>query len=146
VFLNILVALDGSASSKRALEHAIELARAGNSKLTLITVAPQASSLVTLAGVTSEAMQRELDAWADGVLRESDDALPDDLIAHRVRRAGVAGREIVDELDRGGYDLVVLGTRGRGRAQEGLLGSVNGYVHFHSKVPILSVPDGPPIR
>jgi len=146
VFLNILVALDGSPSSKRALEHAIELARAGNSKLTLITVAPQASSLVTLAGVTSEAMQRELDAWADGVLRESDDALPDDLIAHRVRRAGVAGREIVDELDRGGYDLVVLGTRGRGRAQEGLLGSVNGYVHFHSKVPILSVPDGPSKR
>jgi nucleotide-binding universal stress UspA family protein len=146
VFLNILVALDGSQSSKRALEHAIELARAGNSKLTLIAVAPYASSLVTLAGVTSEAMQRELDEWADGVLRESEDAVPDDVIAHRVRRAGVAGREIVDELDRGGYDLVVLGTRGRGRAQEGLLGSVNAYVHFHSKVPILSVPDGPPKR
>jgi nucleotide-binding universal stress UspA family protein len=91
-------------------------------------------------------MQRELDEWADGVLRESEDAVPDDVIAHRVRRAGVAGREIVDELDRGGYDLVVLGTRGRGRAQEGLLGSVNAYVHFHSKVPILSVPDGPPKR
>ena len=143
MFLNILVALDGSPSSKHALEHAIELARAGNSKLTLIAVAPQASSLVTLAGVSSEAMQRELDAWADGVLREGEDAVPDDLIAHRVRRTGVAGREIVDELERRGYDLVVLGTRGRGRAQEGLLGSVNGYVHFHSKVPILSVPDGP---
>jgi nucleotide-binding universal stress UspA family protein len=35
----------------------------------------------------------------------------------------------------------VLGTRGRGRAQEGLLGSVNGYLHFHASVPVLSVPD-----
>lgn len=143
MFLNILVALDGSPSSKRALEHAVEFARAGNAKLTLITVAPHASSLVTLAGVTSDAMQRELDVWADGVLRESEDAVPEDVIAHRVRRTGDAGHEIVDELERGGYDLVALGTRGRGRAQEGLLGSVNGYVHFHSKVPVLSVPEVP---
>jgi nucleotide-binding universal stress UspA family protein len=35
---------------------------------------------------------------------------------------------------------VVLGSRGRGPAREGLLGSVNGYVHFHSHVPVLSVP------
>jgi nucleotide-binding universal stress UspA family protein len=37
--------------------------------------------------------------------------------------------------------LIVLGSRGRGRAQEGLLGSVNGYIHFHTHVPLLSVPD-----
>jgi nucleotide-binding universal stress UspA family protein len=140
VFLNILVGLDGSPASKRALEHAVELARAGNARLTMITVAPQASSLLTLAGVSGETMQRELDAWAESVLRESADAVPEDDIAHSVRPTGDAGREVVAELERGGYDLVVLGARGRGRAQEGLLGSVNGYVHFHSKVPILSIP------
>jgi len=29
----------------------------------------------------------------------------------------------------------------RGQAQEGVLGSVNSYLHYHSRVPILSVPD-----
>jgi nucleotide-binding universal stress UspA family protein len=110
VFLNILVAVDGSEPSARALEHAIDVARSMNSRLTLITVAPPLSAYVTLAGVSTETMLED------------------------------AGPEILAEIERGGYDLVVLGSRGRGRTQEGLLGSVNGYVHFHSRVALLSVP------
>jgi hypothetical protein len=34
----------------------------------------------------------------------------------------------------------VLGTRGRGRAREGVLGSFNAHLHFNPHVPILSVP------
>jgi nucleotide-binding universal stress UspA family protein len=142
VFLNILVALDGSTSSRRALDRAIELARALNSRLTLITVAPLASHYVTLAGVTNERMQAELDRWAVDLLAEAAAGVPEGVIAHTVQRSGHAGEEIVRELERGGYDLIVLGSRGRGRAREGVLGSVNGYVHFNSRVPLLSVPDG----
>ncbi len=58
-----------------------------------------------------------------------------------VQRTGNPGEAIVRELERGTHDLVVLGSRGRGMARSGLLGSVNGYVHFHSRVPMLSVPD-----
>jgi hypothetical protein len=64
MFLNILVAVDGSPSASRTLEHAIGLARAMNSTLTLITVTPPVSSYVTLAGVSSDKMQEELDKWA----------------------------------------------------------------------------------
>jgi len=140
MFLNILVGLDASASARRALEHAVELARAGNSKLTLMTVAPPVSSYVTLGGVGVDTMTDELDRWAKNVLDEAQRAIPDDVLAHTVQRRGHAGAEIIKELHCGGYDLIVLGSRGRGRAQEGLLGSVNGYVHFHAKVPLLSVP------
>jgi nucleotide-binding universal stress UspA family protein len=142
MFLNILAAVDGSPSSQRALEQAIDVARAMNSRLTLITVAPPLSHYVTRAGVSSDAMRGELDKWAENVLNEAAAAVPEDVIAHTIQRSGHAGREIVTELERGGYDLLVLGSRGRGRAQEGLLGSVNGYVHFHSRVPLLSVPNG----
>ena len=114
-----------------------------NSKLTLITVAPPTSHYVPLAGVNSERMRAELDRWAQNVLDEAVAAVPDDVIAHKVQRTGHPGPEILEEIERGGYDLVVLGSRGRGRAQEGLLGSVNGHLHFHSDVPLLSVPDAP---
>ena len=140
MFLNILVGLDASASARRALEHAVDLARGSNAKLTLITVAPPTSTYVTLAGV-----ERRHD---DRRARQVGERRPPGGAAHasgrrdRAHRAGArpAGPKILEELNRGGYDLIVLGSRGRGRAQEGLLGSVNGYVHFHAKVPLLSVP------
>ena len=148
VFLNILVAVDGSASSRRGLEEAIDLARRMNALLTLITVAPSVSGYAALAGMTPDGMREEFDRWAGRILAEARDTVPDDLSVHTVQRTGAAGPEIVRELERGHYDLVVLGTRGRSRAQEGFFGSVNGYVHFHSRVPLLSIPalpgDPPP--
>jgi nucleotide-binding universal stress UspA family protein len=140
LFLNILAATDGSPSAQRAVEHAVDLARAGNAKLTLITVAPPPSAYIPLAGVSHETMLAELDRWAAEALDQAVQSVPDDVIAHTVQGRGHPGPEVVRELERGDYDLLVLGSRGRGRAQEGLLGSVNGYAHFHSRVPLLSVP------
>jgi nucleotide-binding universal stress UspA family protein len=141
LFRNILVGIDDSPSSRRALEYAIGLARAGNAKLTLMTVAPPPSSYVTLGGLSPETMSAQLDKWATEALEDAAQLVPDEVIAHRVQGSGQAGPAILKELRRGGYDLIVLGTRGRGRTQEGLIGSVNGYLHFHSRVPMLTVPE-----
>jgi nucleotide-binding universal stress UspA family protein len=143
VFLNILAAVDGSASSRRGLEEAIDLARSSNALLTIITVAPPVSGYAALAGMTPDDLREEFGRWAAAILRDAAGAVPADLNAHTVQRAGSAGPEIVKELERGHYDLVVLGSRGRSRAQEGFFGSVNGYVHFHSRVPLLSIPERP---
>jgi len=140
VFLNILVGIDDSESSQRALACAVRLAETGNARLTLITVAPPVSSLVTLTGINSELLSAEVDRWAARVLKTALETLPADVIAHTIAAHGHPGPEIVAELETGGYDLVVLGSRGRGRTQEGLFGSANGYVHFHADVPLLSVP------
>src|SRR5439155_22065409 len=102
VFLNILVAVNGTPSSKRALEHAVDLARALNSMLTLVVVAPHAAQSAAVAGVSNERMTKELDDWAKRVLAEAASAVPEDVIAHTVQRVGDAGPEIVTELDRGG--------------------------------------------
>jgi nucleotide-binding universal stress UspA family protein len=123
---------------------AVDLARAQNSTLTLMSVAPPVSTYVTLGGVSSEAMAAELEKWADRTVAEAAASLPEDVNGHTLQRSGHVGEEIVKELARGRYDLVVLGSRGRGPAREGLFGSVNGYVHFHSRVPVLSVPDDEP--
>ena len=113
MFLNILVGLDGSATSRRALEHAVALARAGNAKLTLVTVAPPVASYVTLAGVSTATMHAELDRWAAGVLARAVDVVPGDVLAHTLQLSGDAGPEIVKELQRGGYDLCARLPRSR---------------------------------
>lgn len=141
LFRNILVGIDDSPSSRRALEYAIGLARAGNAKLTLMTVAPSPSSYVTLGGLSPETMGAQLDKWARQALEDAAQLVPDDVIAHKVQGSGQAGPAILKEVKRGQYDLIVLGSRGRGRAQEGLLGSVNGYLHFRAQVPLLTVPE-----
>jgi nucleotide-binding universal stress UspA family protein len=112
MFLNVLVGIDGSSSSERAVEHAIELARAGNAKLTLMAVAPPVSSYVTLARTIPETMRADLDKWARSILDEAFRAVPDDVIAHAIQSSGHAGPELMKELKRGGYDLIVFGSRG----------------------------------
>ena len=146
MFLNILVGVDGSPSSQRAVAHAIELARAGNAKLTLMTVAPPVSSYVALARISPDTIEAELENWAGVILESAAGTVPDDVIAHTVQASGHVGRELLKELERGGYDLIVLGSRSRSRAQEGLLGSVNGFIHFHARVPLLSVPEEADVR
>jgi nucleotide-binding universal stress UspA family protein len=106
-----------------------------------MTVAPPVATYVTLGGVSIETMSAELDMWATNVLDEGVRTVPPELTADRVQGRGHAGPEILKDLKRGDYDLIVLGTRGRGRTQESLLGSVNGYIHFYAKIPLLSVPE-----
>jgi nucleotide-binding universal stress UspA family protein len=139
LFLNILVAYDGSPSSRLAFEQAVDLARAQNSKLTVLTVAPPVSRYAALSGTSAERMNCELESWAANTAAEARAAAPDDVIVHSVVRRGQAGPEIVEELEAGTYDLVVLGCRGHGHLESEVLGSVNAYVHFHSKVPMLSI-------
>jgi nucleotide-binding universal stress UspA family protein len=139
VFRDILVAFDGSPAARVAFEQAVDLARTQNAKLTVLTVAPPVGSFSARAGVDPVQMREELDEWATRLAREAAGAAPDDVIVHHVARNGHAGEEIVKELGAGTYDLIVLGSRGRGRVESNLLGTVNGYVHFHSKVALLSI-------
>ena len=139
MFRDILVAFDGSRAARVAFEQAVDLARTQNAKLTVLTVAPPVGSLTARAGVDPAQMREELDGWASRLAREAAGSAPDEVIVHHVARKGYVGEEIVKELGAGTYDLVVLGSRGRGRVESNLLGTVNGYVHYHSKVALLSI-------
>jgi nucleotide-binding universal stress UspA family protein len=144
VFTSILVGLDGSESSRRALADAVELARLagrGKATLTLMTVAPPVAAYAALARInTPREIGEELDRWATEVLDAAAATVPRGVAFDRVQVRGHAGPEIIKELRKGRHDLVVLGSRGRARTQEVLLGSVAGHVHFHSRVPLLIVP------
>ena len=139
MFLNILVAYDGSPSAKVAFQQAVELAQAQGSRVTVLTVAPRVSTYAALSGVSPERMKDDAEAWATARAKEATASAPRDVLVHWLVRSGHVGEEIVNEAQRGAHDLIVLGSRGRGRVESEVLGSVNSYVHFHAKVPLLSI-------
>src|SRR5438552_13377770 len=139
MFSNILVAYDGSPTSRSALTQAYELAQAEDADVTVVTVAPTVAPLAALAPVSVEGLRAELDRWARTKLDEAKAAAPDGMVVRAVERRGHVGDEIVAEIESGDYDLVVLGSRGHGRLTTEILGSVNNHVHYHSNVPTLTV-------
>jgi nucleotide-binding universal stress UspA family protein len=136
MFSKILVAYDGSPTSRNALTQAYELAEAEDADVTVVTVAPTVAPLAALAPASVEGLRAELDQWAKAKLDEAKAAAPDGLTVH--------ADEIVAEIESGEYDLVVLGSRGHGRLTTEILGSVNNHVHYHSNVPTLTIDTAEP--
>jgi len=140
MFRSILVAADGSPTARHALLEAIDIARAQRARLTILTVAPPVPTMMPVAGGDPRGIQQSAEHWAAGILRDALATVPEDVEVHTVLRTGHASHEVVDELRGGAYDLIVLGSRGRSATRAGVLGSVNGAVHFHTNVPMLSFP------
>jgi len=139
MFNKILVAYDGSPTSRSALKQAYELAQAEDADVTVVTVAPTVAPLAALAPVSVEGLRDELEQWEQMKLVEAKEAAPADLTVRTVERNGHVGDEILAEIESGEYDLVVLGSRGHGRLTTEILGSVNNHVHYHSDVPTLTI-------
>ena len=106
-----------------------------------MTVAPSVAPLAGLGGVSLEELSAELDRWAERTVGEAASTAPEGVNVRTRTRSGHIGEQIVAEIESGDYDLVVLGSRGRGRLASELFGSANGYVHFHSRIPLLSISD-----
>ena len=139
MFRNILVAIDGSQTAARALEAAGELAEALNSRLTIISVAPEVPGYAFGAGIDIQALEARAESETEELLREGADSLPEDLPVTKVLKRGNAGERIVEQISAGEHDLLVMGSRGRSRVVSNLFGSVAAYVHFHSKVAMLVI-------
>jgi nucleotide-binding universal stress UspA family protein len=139
VYRSILVAIDASATAERALEHAISLASVMRARLTVLSVVAPLPSFAYRAGIDTAQLEAEAKREATDLVRAAADAAPQDISITTRVRMGHAGEEIVTQAEEGDHDLVVLGSRGRGRLASTLLGSVGGDVHFHLQVPLLVV-------
>lgn len=146
-FTNILIPIDFSDHSVRALRQAIGLAREGGAKLTLMHVgvlphvvasdyglSGASSALLTQVG---EQAAREQLHRLEGLAKAE---IPESLGHANLLREGYPPREILDQVKQGGHDLVVLGTHGRTGLQRLLLGSVAERVVREAHVPVMVVP------
>jgi nucleotide-binding universal stress UspA family protein len=140
MFQNVLVPVDGSVDAEHARLQAVDLARAENARLTLFTaVQPppptlyaSASSAVLLTDL-AEAARIE----AEKILRAAAERTPEDVLSGSVLSSEPPRPAIIQQIESGRHDLVVMGSRGLGELGSMLLGSVSHYVLHHSPVPVL---------
>ncbi len=147
MFLNILVAVDGSAAADRALAEAIDLASISNAKLTVMTIVPDlpgpAYGSAAASGFDLTPVIRESEREYSNVLDRALDRVPEEIHAARVLARGRAAVRIVEQVRAGGHDLVVMGSRGHGDVRSLLLGSVSHSVLNTSPAAVLIVHSEP---
>ncbi|KAE8759207.1 universal stress protein [Paraburkholderia madseniana] len=145
MYANILVAVDGSEASKRALNEAIRMAKLARARLTAVYVIDQ-SGAFTYAGACDPHLLTDAE-------RQVGHSLLDDALV-KMQALGVAGdSEILETqgiaediasciarcVERRSVDLVVMGTHGRRGMRRMVLGSVAERFVRHSPCPVLLV-------
>jgi len=141
MFRKILVCVDCSDHAQRALDEAIDIARAGNGRITILTAvnhppAWAASSIATNAAAVSAL---DLEREAVQIMRESVVRVPDDVPVTTVVSRRPIRTALMQAVKSGDYDLLVMGSRGRRALAASLLGSVSHYALNHSPIPVLIV-------
>lgn len=154
LFESVLVPLDGSEHSLRALDLAIQIAKEYNGKLALIhvysvsvrpVILPEPATLTpsSVPMVTAEEISKVAEAnrvvgeriLTDGERRATAEQIP----VETMLREGQTVQEIVKASKEGKFDLIVIGARGMSKIRELLSGSVTDGVIRHSSCPVLVV-------
>jgi len=125
----ILVAIDGSESAEKALEHAVELAEKHKAKITLLNV--QESKIF---GLKPE-VAKEL---GDYVLSDAA-AKVKGVEFKTLLEFGNPAETIIEVAEKGNYDLIVVGNRGLSSVKRFFLGSVSDDISHHAKCSVLIV-------
>lgn len=162
-YKEILVPMDGSENSMRALDKAVEMAQHYNSKLVLVHVVdaqnlfsysyaalPKAS--VRILQALEEKKETEIKSdevqgavkevakqFGEDMLSALEDTLPKDIPVETVYAVGSPKRYIVDLANERGSDIIVMGSSGLGAVMSFILGSVSAYVISYAKCPVLVV-------
>lgn len=134
---HIVVALDDSKHSQKALDHAIYLARQNQAKLLGIYVIP-------LFSVNYTKPASKFAKWfVDSGRKVLDDAktksAQNGVLFYENLANGNEGFTVVSFAKKKKADLIVIGSRGRSNVREFFLGSVSHYVVHKSPIPVLIV-------
>ena len=141
MFRNILVAVDGSTHADEALAQAIDLAESEHTRLTLIAGVPRVppTAVLVLGGLAFAEMQADARSSAEAVLKHARERVPNDLPVTTILTDEPIRPALIEQIKRGGHDLIAMGSRGRGAIRAALLGSVSHYVLHHTPIPVLIV-------
>ncbi len=134
----ILVPLDGSKNSVRGLETAITLARGCGATITgIYSIYAPPHSEFRGVGSVEKALNKQVKKFMEEakVLAAKNGIVFKEKIAR-----GEIGYNIVKLAhEKGKFDIIVMGSRGRSSTKEMFFGSVSNYVIHTSKIPVVIV-------
>ena len=143
MFERILVAVDGSEGSKKALKLAARLQQTCGGDLMILTVFRHHSLLEASMSMVRpddpESLDDSMRAYAKEVAEEAK-SIAAEAGAGNVRafvKAGQPARMIVKFSEEHKADLIIVGSRGQGDVQGFLLGSVSHKVTSLAKTPVM---------
>lgn len=133
----ILVALDGSKNSLRALTESIKLAQQTNASITGIFVV---RAFPTETEVIRKIIGNALSKKSKNFLKVAKSKCQKSNVEFfDVTEFGHEGQTIVSFADKNKFDIIVIGSRGMGIIKEFFLGSTSHFVVHTSKIPVLVV-------
>ena len=134
---NILVPVDGSEGSDRAVTEAISIAEACEAKLNFLYVAN--INQLAINACLSDAILEAVTKAGNVVLDRAMEMVPSGIEKEAFSETGSPAVVILDFATSNDMDLIVMGSRGLNRIQSVLLGSVGRYVASHSGLPVLII-------
>lgn len=142
-FKNILVPTDFSPAADRALDEALGLARAFGARVTLFHVyqlpPPVPDGELAYGSEVIDALERAAGAQLERARRDAERRAGEGVPISARAVLGGPSDEILAQVQRGGHDLVVMGTHGRTGIRRLLIGSVAERVVRLSTAPVLTV-------
>jgi nucleotide-binding universal stress UspA family protein len=145
---SILVAVDGSENSSRALDFALDMAEKYGSTVTILNVSevlamgvvPQESTTysmnnMALLGKDLRKIHEEILIKAVSHAKE----VKPDLEVSSMLRDGEPAVEIVTVAKDSGFDVIVVGHKGSGKVRERFLGSISEKVAHLAPCPVVIV-------
>jgi nucleotide-binding universal stress UspA family protein len=140
VFNNILVALDGSEVSQRALVRAADEAKVWKAKLHAVYVVETGLFSSLPMDNTVEIMYRVLEKEGESVLEKAKKFCSEKGISVFTHmKQGHAGTEIIALAEREKVDLIMVGSHGKSNTDRLLIGSVSTFVVTHSSASTMVV-------
>lgn len=152
LFKKILVAVDGSDPSNRAIDYALEISSKWSAKLIILVVVPKTTIPIFPdqgMGSASILAYGELERYEDRMKEIYQNVLNDalrkvksknkDLEVESILKEGRPSSIIVDVAEKNGVDLIVIGSRGVGGITGWILGSTSRKVVDSCTKPILIV-------
>lgn len=140
MFSKILVPVDGSDNSYRALDTALFLSEKLGSNITVIHVMEDVPVLyIESQKLLSELLENYKNERKDILSKCSEIATKKGVTIDTVLLQGNPTSIILDFIKKEKCDIVIMGSRGMGKFKEIILGSVSSKIVHHSSCPVMLI-------
>lgn len=140
MFEKIMVAIDGSAHSMKAVDASIELAKKGNGQVDIIYVTPVLAHYMRDSAQMIVALGKKLTEEANSIMEEATNKFKDSGVEYITTiKTGDAADVIIREAEEKGTQVIVMGSRGLGAISRFVIGSVSTKVLTHAPCSVFII-------